>query len=288
MMGNGYGGGSDVGDGESPTIRRRQLGAQLREVRRARKLTGEQVAEELEWDKTKVYRIESGKQGIRPKELRELLDVLEVTDPDAREQYFAAAREGKRKGWWSTYGPLPKVYETYIGIETEAVEMRIWEPLVVHGLLQTESYASAIIRGSVPGITDEEVDRQVRLRLARQERLREVHLWLILGESTLRLAVGGTETLREQLEHLRSIARRPQVTLQVVPFSEGAHGGLRGAFTVLSLPDGQVTYAETLAGDIYPEGEEARACSLVFDHLRARALSPDRTVALIDETLRQL
>ena len=272
---------------QSPTIRRRQLGADLKARRLELGLNGDDVAVQLEWDRSKVYRIEAGKQGIRPKELRELLDVYGITDAEQREEYLTAAREGKRKGWWSPYGPLPKVYETYIGIETSATEISAWDPLVVNGLVQTEDYARAMITGSnTAGLTDEEIDRQVRLRLARQERMKDVPLWLIVGEAALHLEIGGPEILREQLAHLLDVSRRPRVNLLVVPFSEGAHGGLRASFTILTLPDGQVTYSETLAGDIYPEGEEARACSLVFDHLRARALSPDRTRALIQTKIR--
>lgn len=279
-------GGFEMVPGDSPTIRRRQLGAELKALRLGKSLTGEEVASRVEWDRTKVYRIEGGKQGIRPKELRELLDLYGVTDPEQREEYLAAAREGKRRGWWSVYGPLPKVYETYIGIETEASEIGIWEPLVVHGLVQTEDYARSVIRGGgAADLPDDEVERQVQLRLARQGRLSDVPKWLILGEAALHLEIGGPDILRGQLAKLLERSHDPKMTMQVVPFSEGAHGGLRAAFTVLTLPDGQVIYSETLAGDIYPEGDEARACNVVFDQLRARALSPDRTRALIKTKL---
>ncbi|GAA4916002.1 helix-turn-helix protein [Stackebrandtia albiflava] len=269
---------------QSPTIRRRQLGVELRRLREEAGMTGPQLAARMEWDPGKVYRLEGGRQGIKPRELRELLRELGVTADGEVSHYAAMARDGKKPGWWSVYGQVSKTYDTYIGIETSANEIRCWEPLLVNGLLQTEAYARAVIRGTAPDLPTAEVERQIQLRLARQERLADVRLWMVIDESILHRIVGGAEVMKEQLSLLVNPPYR-QVSLQVMPFAEGAHPGTRGGFTILTLADGTATYVETPAGEIYPEGQYADACNVAFGQLLARALSPDRSRHLIERAL---
>jgi len=268
---------------DSPTIRRRQLGSELRRLREARGLTGPLVAALMEWDPGKVYRLEGGKQGIKPKELRELLEHFGVDAPEQVDEYVAMARAGKQPGWWSTYGPLSKTYETYIGIETSATEIRTWEPILINGLLQTPRYAEAMIRGTMPELSDGEVERQVNLRIERQARLSATRMWVILDQAVLYRQVGTLETMAEQYESLIQASRRPELSLQIMPSSEGAHPGTRGQFTLLTFEDGQSVYAETPAGEVYPEGKYAQACERAFEQLMARALSPRQSRELINE-----
>lgn len=272
---------------DSPTIRRRQLGSELRRLREVSGLTGPQVAGLMEWDPGKVYRLEGGKQGIKPKELRELLGHLGVSKPEQVDEYVAMARAGKQPGWWSTYGPLPKTYETYIGIETSAIEIRTWEPILINGLLQTPRYAEAMIRGTMPELSDGQVEKQVTLRVARQERLSATRMWVILDQAVLYRQVGDLPTMSEQYESLLQASRRPELSLQVMPSSEGAHPGTRGQFTLLTFEDGQSVYSETPAGEVYPEGKYALACERAFEQLVARALSPNQSRTLISEVASQ-
>lgn len=266
----------------SPTILRRRMGAKLRKLREDKRFTGEQLAELMEWDRTKVYRIEGGKQKIRPKEVRELLGYLDVTESGMVDEYVEMAKQANVKGWWAAYGPLPKYYGTYVGLETDAMEIRSWEPYVVNGLLQTESYARAIISSSSVDMSDAEVERQVQIRLERQKRIGGIPVLSILDESVLYRIIGDRAILREQLAHLTVLANRPDFTVQVLPFDEGGHLGGRGAITVMILKEGPVTYVDTPAGQIYPEGEQAAACNVALAHLQARALSPEASVQLIE------
>ena len=272
----------------SPTILRRRMGAKLRKLRELKKLTGEELADLMEWDRTKVYRIEGGKQKIRPKEVRELLGYLDVTDSDTVNEYVEMAKQTNVKGWWAAYGPLPKYYGTYVGLETEATEIRSWEPYVVNGLLQTESYARAIISKSSMGMPDNEVERQVQIRLERQKRTRGIPVLSILDESILHRVIGDRQILRDQLAHLIDLASQPGYSVRILPFNEGGHLGGRGAITVMTLEEGPVTYVDTPAGQIYPEGEQAKACSLALDHLHEKALSLETSVGLIESAKAKL
>jgi transcriptional regulator with XRE-family HTH domain len=266
---------------ESPTMLRRRLGSELRSLREHKGMTSEQLAVLMEWDRTKVSRIERGNQKIRPKEIREVLAHLNVTDPEVVGQYEAMARESKKRGWWTEYGPLPKVYDTYVGLESSATEIRCWELYVVNGLMQTPGYARAIISAPVSGLSHEQVDQQVKIRLERQERLSRIPKWVVMDESVLHRVIGDRDIQCSQLDHLLHLGRVPGITLQILPFDEGAHGVGRGSITTLNLEDGTVVYVDTLAGQIFPEGEQANACSIALEHVYAKALSPKESAALI-------
>jgi transcriptional regulator with XRE-family HTH domain len=269
----------------SPTIRRRQLGVELRQLREASGLTGPQVASKMEWDPGKVYRLEGGRQGIKPKELRELLGYYGVTDESEVDTYVTMARHAKKPGWWSAYGPLPKTYETYIGIETSATAISCWEPILVNGLLQTEDYARAVIQGTIADMPSLEVERQLQLRAARQQRMGDVQFSLVLDEAVLHRVIGSRKVMRDQLSHLTAAMARPGVSIRVLPSVDGAHPGTRGAFTILEFEDGYAVYVETPAGELYPEGEHAETCRQDFRQLLDRALSPAETLALLEKTM---
>jgi transcriptional regulator with XRE-family HTH domain len=279
--------------GVTPTVQRRRLGDHLRLLREGRGLTGAQVAEMLECTQSKVSKIESGRSGIRPKELRELLDIYQVTDQAVREEMLALARSGKERGWWARYSSLisPK-YASYIGFESAAQQITAWEPMVIHGLLQTEDYAREVIRAGARETPGSEIERRVEIRMQRQAHIAETNprLWVVMDESVLRRMVGGPSLMREQLRHLIQLAEdRPRVTMQVVLLEGGANPGTMGAFSVLSFDDDpDVVYVETIVGDLYPEGEELATCSLAIDHLKAAALSHDESIKMINRVLREL
>jgi hypothetical protein len=236
-----------------------------------------------------VSRVETGRVGLRGRDLSDLLRLYRVEDPDVVEQLTLLAREGKQRGWWSRYADIVTgAYATYIGYEAEASELLCYETLCVHGLLQTEAYARALFNAGVPAASAETVERKVEVRLARQavlSRPRPPRLSVILDESILHRVLGGTEVMGEQLRHLVEMSRRPNVSVQVVPFDAGHHPGMVGSFTLVrfALPDDpEIVYIEGMSRDVFVESDDAHEYREVFEHLKAAALSPEQTRRRID------
>jgi len=272
----------------SPSIRRKRLIIELRRLREESGLTCEEVGARLECSGTRISRIETGKIGARPGDVRELLEVYGVTGADA-DALVQLAREARRKGWWHTYGNLlPNWFEAYVGLETEAARFRDFQPLVIPGLLQTADYARAVLRAAPTAGPTEEIDRLVALRLERQsvlDRDNPPDMWIVLGEGVLRTRVGDEAVMQAQLRHLVEMAERPNVTLQVLPFTNAAHVNPISPFTILEFAehdDPTVVYLEHLTGCLFAEEEaEVRRYRVVFDHLRAESLGTGQTIDLI-------
>jgi transcriptional regulator with XRE-family HTH domain len=272
-----------------PTVRRRRLGSELRKLRDTSGLKLEEVAAELGVAPSTLSRIETGKAPTKSAYLSQMLEMYGVTDPAQRQVLVDMAREGHRKGWWAAYDDvLPSGFDIFVGLEAETTGIRSYENSVIHGLLQTQDYARAVLRELQPRHTAEQIDRQVDLRMARQRRLGEepaLDLWVIHDEAVIRRAVGGAAVMRGQLSRLLEVAARPGMTLQVLPFESGAHAGLRGPFSILEFPDrtdSRIAHVESVGGFIYMEKErEVRACSDAFDRLRAAALAPGTSADLI-------
>jgi hypothetical protein len=192
-------------------------------------------------------------------------------------------------GWLRPYhSELPEAYTTYIGFEAEARTVRNYEALFIPGLLQTEDYARAVIRGSLPMANEQEIDQRVRARMERQTVLAKdspLQLWAVVDEAALRRLVGGAAVMRAQLERLIAASREPHVTVQIIPYVVGAYAGMAGSFVLidfLETADPAVVYIESLAGDLFLEAEaDVRRYTSVFDNLRAVALSPDDSAGLI-------
>jgi len=280
---------------DAPPVRRRLLGATLRRFREQAGYTLEDAARILECDRSKISRIETGQRGIRPKELRELLMEYGVDEP-RRDALLAVARQAQQAGWWQSYGHvLDDAYQDFIGLEATATTIWTYEAQLVPGLLQTEGYARAIAAASLVNEGQEEHEQFVQVRLTRQQVLtRDDHplqFWAILSEGALRQLVGGREVMQAQLAHLIDIgSNQPSVNLQVLPFVAGAHAATSGPFVILKFPetpDLGVVYLEGQTGGIYLESaEEVARYILVFEHLRASALSTTATVRLIEEVAR--
>ncbi|WP_051301393.1 DUF5753 domain-containing protein [Actinomadura rifamycini] len=189
---------------------------------------------------------------------------------------------------------LPSKYEFYIGMESEASSIRTFELAVVPGLLQTESYAQALIRGGPLELEDEEIQRRLEVRINRQQLLTRPdrpQLWAILDEAAIRRRIGGPEVMRTQLQHLERSAQG-KTTIQIVPFGVGAHPATTGPFIVLGFPrptDVDVAYMETIGGNLWVDKpEEVEQYSTAFDHLRAVALSPDDTRDMLNTAIKEL
>ncbi|MDT0461912.1 helix-turn-helix domain-containing protein [Streptomyces gibsoniae] len=275
-----------------PAVRRRKLGAELRELRARAGLTSGQAAACVGWHQSKVSRIETGSSGVKPRDVGLLLDAYGVEDPELRELLLvlAGSEDGDgRQNWWHAYrGMLPPAYRDFISLESQASGMRTLETSVVPGLLQTPDYARAVTRAAVGTLEDTQLDALVEVRLARQEVLRAdppLRLNAVLDEAVLRREVGGPRTMTRQLKRLLDAARLPHVRLQVLPFAAGAHIGITGPFVIFSFPsrsDLDVVVLDHLTSSLYLERkEDLQAYCEAFDTLRIHALSPEDSLDYI-------
>ncbi len=267
----------------SPTVRRRRLGLVLRGLRERAGLTGEEAGSAIERSGSWVSRVETGRVGLRGRDLADLLELYGVRDDALREELRALAREGKQRGWWSKYADaLSGPYATYIGFESEAAELLVYEAIVVPSLLQTDDYARAALKGAaIPPHTPEMIERRTNILRSRQEavarRAEPVAVCAILDESILHRRTGGAAVLRGQLEHLLEAARLPSVAIHVLAFDAGHNPGMIGSFTVIRFPfpqDQDVAYVEGATGDVFAESDDAHSYRRVFQQLKAASLSP--------------
>lgn len=278
-----------------PTIPRWQLGEQLGRLRKAAGIEESEVAEKLACSESKIKKIEAGYVGMNRAELLVMLDMFGVDDPRDREAMIELQKRGKQRGWWAQFGMVPPQFATFLSLESSATTIRIFEPLMVHGLLQTEDYTRAIARSYVPSVSAEEIERQVKIRLGRQAQVAAdpPETWIVLDEAVLHRVVGGPGVMKEQLRHiLDTCAAAEWLTLQVLPFSHGSHPGELGAFTLFDFEEdvhSPVVYVEGQAGGLYLEREsDLRRCNLAYKHLTAAALSPPESIKLIAAVARTL
>jgi transcriptional regulator with XRE-family HTH domain len=268
-------------DTPSPVVRRRRLGLELRRLREAASVGINDVAERLERSESTVSRIETGETVVHLRDVREMLDMYGVSDRQLRETLLAIAKQAQQRGWWEAYR-VPADLEVYIGLEAEAGLIRAFELNVVHGLLQTEDYARAIFRGGWLTDSPEDVERYVTLRMRRQAVLKRqpepLQMWLIQDEAALRRMIGGPSVLRAQLHWLIEASDLPNLTIQILPFTKGAYPGIGGPFSLVELSDPDlptVVYVESSRRNLFLKTRrELQVYALVFDQLRAAALSP--------------
>lgn len=280
---------------QMPTARLRRLARELRNLRSAAALTREDVTARTHVNEATLYRLETAKGRPQRRTLIALLDAYGVVDAK-REAILALSNQANEQGWLRPYhADLPDEYVGYISFEADARSVRNYESLFIPGLLQTEAYAQAVIRGVLPTATTKEVDQRVQARVDRQVVFAKDHpleLWAIIDEATLRRAVGGSKVATGQLNHLLTMAEQPFVTLQVIPFGAGAHPGMLGSFVLMDFPepdDPALIYIDSMAGDLFLEAEEdIRRYNQIFDHLRAQAKSPEDSRALIATLVREI
>ncbi|MCX4644845.1 helix-turn-helix domain-containing protein [Streptomyces sp. NPDC055059] len=267
----------------NPTVRRRRLGQELRRLRELKGMTAEEVAERLLVSQSKISRLENGRRSISQRDVRDLCGVYEVEDHRIVDSLMQMAKDSRQQGWWHSFGDIP--YSVYIGLETDAASLRVYDPQVVPGLLQTRAYAETLITGALPETMPTDIDKRVQVRLRRQERIaapdNPLRLWTVLDESALRRVVGSRAVMREQLEHLVEQSQLPHVTVQVIPFDMGAHPGLNGQYAILEFPDAadsSVVYIEGVTSDLYLEkANDVQKYSVMYEHLRAQALNVEQS-----------
>jgi transcriptional regulator with XRE-family HTH domain len=262
-----------------PTVQRRRLGVELRRLREAAGKTIGQVAQVLECSDSKVSRIENGQVSASPRDVRDMLELYGV-EQKRREELVEFARTARKKGWWEAYSDTLLV--PLVGLEVAADRILAYESRAIYGILQTRDYANALIRAVQPDLSEEQVERRVELRMARQEVLDRDDaptFQLVLEECALRRPVGGSSVLREQLHRLQVLASMPSLTLQILPLEVGAHAAMDGAFIVYQFSetaDPDVVYFEHAIADMYVEApEQVGPYIAAFHRIQAEALSPE-------------
>ncbi|MFJ8946357.1 helix-turn-helix domain-containing protein [Streptomyces sp. NPDC102395] len=277
----------------NPTVRRRRLGQELRKLREDKGMTAEQVADRLLVSQSKISRLENGRRSISQRDVRDLCGVYEVEDQRMVDSLMEMAKDSRQQGWWHAFGDVP--YSVYIGLETDAASLRVYDPQVVPGLLQTRQYAETLIAGALPETAPAEIDKRVQVRMRRQERISSeenpLRLWTVMDEAALRRVVGGRSLMRDQLEYLVEQSQLPHVTVQVIPFDMGAHPGLNGQYAILEFPDASdssVVYIEGVTSDLYLEKpNDVQKYSVMYEHLRAQALNVEQSRQFISRIAKE-
>ena len=276
-------------DGSSPTALRIALGTQLRQLRQASGISPEAAGEAIRASYAKISRIELGRVGLKQRDVIDLLRLYGVTDDREIEAFRKLARRSNTPGWWRQYGDLtPSWFELFLGLEQAATVIYSFEVQFVPGLLQTEDYARAVtLLGRLAG-SAEEVDRRVYLRMTRQKLLTQPgapKLWAVIDESALRRVLDSRFVMRAQLQHLIELCEVPNITLQLLPFSNGGHAAAGGPFTILrfaeiDVPD--IVYLEQLTSSLYLDRrQDVESYLAVMDRLAVQAERPDRTPKLL-------
>jgi len=246
------------------TVPRRRLGRYLRDLRGEARLTVKAAANALEWSEAKIWRIETGQTSMRSLDVEQMCRVYGAP-AEFTEALMALAKETKGRGWWHAYGDvIPEGFDLYIGLEESASQLCWYSSELVPGLLQTEAYARTLIRADNVGVSDDEIERRVHVRIARQALLTRVTatptIEVMLNEAVLCRPVGGTAVMADQLEKLAEVADYPNVSIGVIPFRAGLHHGLMsGPFVILRFPtngDGRegeppTVYVDGFTGALY-------------------------------------
>jgi transcriptional regulator with XRE-family HTH domain len=275
----------------SPTLRRRELGALLREFRARAGLTIDEVAEQLLCSPSKISRIETARRALSTRDVRDLCAIYGVTDQAERDRLMALSRESRQRAWWQDYD-LP--YSTYLGLEVEASRIDDYKSGVVPSLLQTEDYARAVIKGTMPLVRGDVVEQYTKAILRRQEILTQDNppsLRVILDEAVLHRAIGGNFIMAGQLDRIIEFAELPNIDIRVVSYEVGAHPGLDSPFTILEFAESllsDVVYVEGLVGHLYLERDaDVERYRQAFNYLSATALTPEASTEIITDAARR-
>jgi hypothetical protein len=279
----------------SPTVLRMILGRQLQALREQASLTYAEAAKVIYSSEWTVRRMEKAEGGLKPLMVKALLIAYGVTDVREIDTFLSLAREASKPGWWHRYGDaLPDWFKVAVGLEESASLIRAYEPQVVPGLLQTEAYIRAVATANFPAETPQESERRVTLRLARQKLLSRPappEYWVVLDESAVRRPIGGTDVMRKQLGHLIDCANRPNITIQVLPFAAGWYPALYGMFNMFRFPDDHmpdIVYSEALTSATYlNKPEETTQYTEALDQMAAQAATPDQTITILRQILKE-
>jgi len=282
----------------SPTVLKRWIAFELRKLRERNGLSREDAARVTRGSVPNIGHIENGRSLPGPLELEKLLELYGVPE---RYEFWLELRTRAKKGtdWWIGLGDsVPDYFNLFLGLESCAVQIESWDAHVVPGLFQTPDYARAVIRGGEPGREDSDVDRRVELRMGRQHEVLDdgdaPAIWAVMSEAALRCLIGGPESMRAQANRLIELAERPNIDIQVLPFSAGAHTGVEGTFTLLTFPselenDPGAVFAETkVKGYYYEEPEQIMRYRNALARLRVQAIKPADSPTFIRRMRKEL
>jgi DNA-binding XRE family transcriptional regulator len=287
---------SDLGS----TVPRRQVGRLMRQLREQAGISLMAAAQELEFSRARMYRIENGEVPVRKHDVIAMCSVYEASS-EMTEVLIGLAQESKSKGWWHAYGDVvPAWFELYVGMEQAAGRLRSFAPSVIPGLLQTREYAEGMFRDWL-GNDVEAVENAVAVRLERQSLLHRARpaapkLDVILDEGVLRRPISDTLGMQKQLAHLVNISTRSNVSVRVIPFAAGPHKAAScGQFTILEFPavgtaspEPTTIYCESLTGALYLDKlTEVEAYESIWVALEALALSQADSDDLIGAILKE-
>jgi len=277
---------------QGSAIQRGRLTRELRRIRKDAGMTQEQVAAAMEWSLSKLIRIEGGGVSISVSDLRSLLTLYQIAEDGHVEELVALARAARQRSWFTAFRDITSSqYVTFVGYEAAASIIRQFEPTLIPGQLQTEEYARAVTLEYAA----DRVDKLVEIRIRRQELLEEPRrlFFFILDEAAIRREVGAPTNpgiMRRQLRNLIEIARQPNITIEIVPFSAGVHPGMKGPFTVLEFPgdDEDILYLENARGgasnpSVLLTGEDPQILThrVAFERLREQSLGPKQSIEMI-------
>ncbi|WP_280264580.1 helix-turn-helix domain-containing protein [Nocardia wallacei] len=272
------------------TVQLRRLAALLHEMREHAGVSKEVVSARTGINVTTLYRIETAQARPQRRTLMAMLDLYGVEEPH-RADALQLLQEAQKPGMSRPFeAAVSEVYAAYINFENEALSARLFQTSFIPGLLQTEQYAVAVLDTAMPKVEAAVIEQRLRARFERAKVLAKeepLELWVVLDEAAIRRVVGGREVMRGQLLRLVEESEKRNVILQLLPFDAGAHPAMVGSFVVLDFhdpADPELVYVEGIAGDDIVEGHnEIRRFGVMFDQLRAMALSPRDSTALIAE-----
>ncbi|MFF7355870.1 MULTISPECIES: helix-turn-helix domain-containing protein [Streptomyces] len=284
--------------GGAPSVLRMILGRQLEELRTRAGLGYPEAGAAIGVSHSTIRRMEAAKVArLRLADVEKLLQVYGVTDQAEIDTFLQSVREANKRGWWHTYRDvMPDWFAAYLSLEQAALQIRAYENQFVHGLLQTEDYARALLAADNPHASAEATERRVALRMRRQELLaREAppRVWVVMDETVLRWPVGGARVMRAQIDHLIEVNRLPHVTLQLMPFANGPHPALRAGayhlfrFRARELPD--IVYLNGLVGAVYlDKTDDVVVYREALDRLGAQAAPARKTEARLGAIRKEL
>lgn len=276
------------------TTRRRQLGAMMRKLRARTGLTLEEAGTLVGVSKATVSRYETQAGPVKWLVVDALCREYSATDAERR-AVVALAKDAKQQGWWSSFtDSIPESMNLLLTLEDEAVREDHFSCLYVPGLLQTRAYSTAVQQANEIRLAPAEIERLVDIRMKRQEILTRVNaprLWAILDESVVRRVVGSPSVMKEQLGRLLQAIESPNITLQILPFSMGAHSAALGSFVIIGgrEPALDVVYVDLHTGSLFLEKDaELERYRLAFDYLRAQALDMEASFSVIQRIHKEL
>ncbi|MFE6447725.1 helix-turn-helix domain-containing protein [Nocardiopsis dassonvillei] len=272
-----------------PTVLRILLGTQLRRLRQEKGISRHDAGYAIRASHAKISRMELGQVSFKRRDVDDLLKLYGVDREDQREALLGLVSSANAQGWWHKYGDvLPNWFGVYVGLEEAASVIRTFEVQFVPGLLQSEDYARSVIRLSRTATSDDDVDSRVQMRMRRQRRFVEPdapRLWAVIDEAVLHRPYGDTRVMREQIEHLIEMARRPNITLQIATFAMGGHPAAGGPFSILRFPTPQlpdVVYLEQLSSALYfDKYDDTHRYAQTMDHLATQAPPPSATEEIL-------